>query len=298
MLNHLPFTALRTLESVVRLRGFGRAAEELNVTQSAVSQHVKLLEEWIGHRLLIRGPRETKATENGLAVAAAVAQGFGTVEQICGKLRTKQSRNNRGLKVAAPPGFGFVWLLPRLMAFDQKYPGIPVSLATDTFGRNFDVDENDITIRYGSDAVSGVYCERLLTETVMPVCTPKLADTLKSVHDLKNFTILQDEIHDTNNPPDWDFWAKEAGLKLPHFARTRKFGQSNMVVQAAIEGLGVTMGRSTLVNDAINDGRLVCPFGPAVASAMSYWFVCRHDALKDKAVGSFYDWLHQEVAGQ
>ncbi|NKB53783.1 MAG: LysR family transcriptional regulator [Rhizobiaceae bacterium] len=117
MLKTLPFNALRTLESVVRLQGFGRAADELNVTQSAVSQHIKLLEEWLGHQLLIRQNPHTLPTETGAMLARSIRDGFGAVELICDDLRNAKSSRNRGILVAAPPGFAFLWLLPRLLEF-------------------------------------------------------------------------------------------------------------------------------------------------------------------------------------
>ena len=107
-MKNLPFTALRTLESVVRLHGFGRAAEELNVTQSAVSQQIRALEDWMGHKLLFRGTGKTTPTDVGLRVAAAVLQGFGVVETVCDDLRDRRMDPKRGLALASPPGFGYI----------------------------------------------------------------------------------------------------------------------------------------------------------------------------------------------
>ena len=297
MLKTLPFNALRTLEAVVRLRGFARAAEELNVTQSAVSQHIKQLEEWLGHRLLIRRSRQTIPTEAGERLASATRQGFGGVELICDELRGSKKVTPNGLLLGAPPGFAFLWLLPRLLDFDDQYPDIPISLSTDPQSRDPNSAEADVYITYSSGGFPGLHTELLMTEQMSPVCTPDIAATIRDLDDLSEQTILQDHLESTGTPSHWDFWAKECDITLPGFKSTRKYGQANLVVQAAIQGLGVAMGRSPLVADATRDGQLVYPFPHFAHSQFSYWFVCQHEALKKKPVRAFLNWLHQEAIG-
>ncbi len=296
MLKTLPFNALRTLESVVRLSGFGRAAEELNVTQSAVSQHVKLLEEWLGHKLLIRHGRHTSATEAGLRLARATRDGFGGIELICGELRGAQKGNEVGIHVAAPPGFAFIWLLPRLLHFDEKYPDIPVSLSTDPVSRDPMSSKADLIISYSAGGFPGLHAEHLMAEEMSPVCRPDIAHTLKSVDDLADHVILEDSLDRPGLPSNWEFWGRETNSVLPKFARTQKHGQANLVIQAAIIGRGVAMGRCPLVADALRDGTLVHPFPETAKSQSSYWLVCRHEALDMPPVTAFRNWLHQEVA--
>ena len=298
MLKLLPFSALRTFEAVVRLNGFGRAAEEMNVTQSAVSQHVKALEEWTGHQLLIRGARKTVPTERGLQLALAVADGFGSVQQVCDELREKTEPRGNAVSVASPPGFAFVWLLPRLIEFDQKHPDIPVSLSTDVFARDFKADSADLVIQYSSGSFAGFQAEKLMDEVMAPVCSPELAKTIHSVEDLKKHTFLQDEVLMQGIQSTWHLWAEEVGVPLPNPKDIRKFGQANMVVQAAIQGVGVAMGRSPLVSDAIQDGRLVCPLPMPARSRNAYWVVCKKETLKNERVKLFRDWLLAEVASQ
>lgn len=296
MLKTLPFNALRTLEAVVRLRGFGRAAGELNVTQSAVSQHVRQLEDWLDQRLLIRKGRQTIPTEAGDRLAQAVRDGFGMVETLCHDLKSA-SESASGILVGSPPGFAFVWLLPRLLNFDAQNPEISVSLSTDPQARDPALGEADVFISYSAGGFPGLHAERLMTETMSPVCAPKLAERLKTVHDLAHLTILKDTLETSDHGSNWDTWAREQGLTMPRFARSRSYGQANLVVQAAVQGLGVAMGRSPLVNDALANGSLVQPFGISVPSQFSYWFVCRHSALKSPSVQAFRDWLHREAAG-
>jgi LysR family glycine cleavage system transcriptional activator len=174
MLKTLPYSALRTLESVVRLRGFGRAAEEMNVTQSAVSQHIKLLEDWLGHRLLIRQNPHTHPTENGARLAAAVRDSFTSIELICDEMRESPKLRRSGVLVAAPPGFAFVWLLPRLIQFDEQNPDVPFSLSTDPKSLDPAKSEADALIVYSAGGFPGMHAERIMAETMSPVCTPKL----------------------------------------------------------------------------------------------------------------------------
>ena len=298
MMKNLPFTALRTLESVVRLHGFGRAAEELNVTQSAVSQQIRALEDWTGHKLLFRGSGKTMPTDVGLRLAAAVLQGFGVVETVCDDLRDRRMDAKRGLALASPPGFGYIWLLPRLINFDERFPETPVSLSTDVYLQDCNANQADVMIYYGLGGFPGLHAELLMQEAISPVCAPEVAKTLGSIADLEHHTILRDALQNVGSPPSWEFWAEEAGFTLPQLPLSRQFGQANMVIQAAIQGLGVAMGRGPLVADAIAQGLLVCPFENVVASQFSYWLVCRHDALKSQKVRLFCEWLHEQTAAQ
>lgn len=299
MRSNLPFTALRTFESVARLRGFGRAAEELGVTQSAVSQHVKSLEEWLGRRLLNRAGGRTTATEEGARLAAAVADGFGQVAAVCNALR-ENGAENLTIGLSCLPGFAFNWLFPRLINFDQRHPEFPVSIMTSATLANFTDDEADIAIRYGLGGYAGLHVEKLMAERLFPVCAPVLLERgprLETPADLAGHTLLYDEIADIGgNPPTWDYWAQEVGAVLPKPVRARRFGQSNMVVQAAVRGFGVALGREPLVIDALRDGTLVRPFAGLVPSQFAYWIVCPAGALKSNRIRAIRDWLHDEVA--
>lgn len=298
MLGNLPFTALRTFEAVARLRGFGRAAEELGVTQSAVSQQVKSLEEWLGLRLITRGSGRITPTEDGARLAAAVAQGFGKVAALCRELRETRV-DSLSINLSCLPGFAFLWLIPRLIGFDQVYPRFPVSITTTATPATFTDDEIDIAIRYGPGGYAGLHVERLLEEMLFPVCAPVLLEKgppLRCAADLAAHTVLVDDVIDLGgSPPTWDFWAGETGATLPRPARTRRFGQSNMVVQAAERGLGVALGRSPLVADALARGTLVRPFPGEAVSHFSYWIVCPAETLALPRIRAFRDWLVDEA---
>ncbi len=298
MVNLLPYTALRAFEAVARLRGFGRAAEELGVTQSAVSQHVKSLEEWLGQRLLVRGGGRVSPTAEGSRLAGAVKQGFGLVTTVCTELRAAKGAP-LSLNISCLPGFAHVWLIPRLIGFDQLHPDIPVSITSTAALANFTDDETDLAIRYGLGGYAGLHVEKLMSETLFPVCAPSLlaqGPPLRSAEDLVRHTLLVDDVIDLGgNPPTWEFWARETGQSLPTPARMRRFGQSNMVVQAAERGLGVALGRSPLVADSLARGTLVKPFAGETVSQFAYWIVCPPEALKIPRIRDFRDWLLAEA---
>lgn len=298
MVNLLPYTALRAFEAVARLRGFGRAAEELGVTQSAVSQHVKSIEEWLGQRLLLRGGGRVSTTAEGARLADAVKNGFGLVNTVCSELRAAKGAP-LSLNISCLPGFAHVWLIPRLIGFDQLNPEIPVSITSTATLANFTDDETDLAIRYGLGGYAGLHVEKLLSETLFPVCAPDLlaqGAPLRTVEDLAQHTLLVDDVTDLGgNPPTWEFWARETGQILPRPARMRRFGQSNMVVQAAERGLGVALGRSPLVADALARGTLIRPLAGEAVSQFAYWIVCPPEALSVPRVRDFRDWLLHEA---
>jgi LysR family glycine cleavage system transcriptional activator len=297
---NLPFAALRTFESVARLRGFSRAAEELGVTQSAVSQHVKSLEEWLGCQLLLRGAGQARATEDGARLAHAVAEGFGAVATICQDLRVARG-SAPAIGLSCLPGFAVNWLFPRLINFDQRFPEYPVSIMTSASLAGFADDEVDLAIRYGLGNYAGMHVEKLMSERLFPVCAPSLLARLplREPADLAQHTLLYDDIADSGGtPPTWAFWAQELGITLPRPARTRRFGQSNMVVQAALSGFGVALGREPLVVDALAEGRLVRPFPEMVASHFAYWIVCPLESAASPRINAIRSWLHEEVARQ
>lgn len=300
MIANLPFAALRTFEAVVRLRGFMRAAEELGVTQSAVSQQVHALEDWIGCKLVIRGPGGATPTGDGQRVAAAVEQGFGVIAATCQDIRGKATPN-LSIRVKCLPGFAFLWLLPRLINFDRRFPEYQVSVIASPDQADPGAEDADISITYGDGRHPGFHVEPLMSERIFPVCAPSLLrlSPLANPDDLHNHVLLVDDIEETGGTlPDLAFWAASLGLSQPAPQRETRFGQSYMVVQAACHGLGVAIGREPLVIDALADGRLVRPFPELVTSDYRYWMVCAKGNRSSKRVEAVRAWLTEEVAKQ
>lgn len=295
MLKLLPFGALRTLEAVVRLRGFSRAAEELNVTQSAVSQHVKQLEDWLGLPLLFRRGRTVAPTEAGAQLAAATQDSFGNLSALCEDLRRQTHASSKGIVVASPPGFAFLWLLPRLLKFAEQHPDYTVDLSTDPQSRKISTTDADIVIDYGTGDAPGLHAEHLMDEQMTPVCAPDVGARITRLEDLAHEVILRDRPDAGITESNWDIWARAAGLGPQAFKTMRTFGQANLVIQAAIDGHGWAMGRTPLVADALAAGKLVQPFDIYVDAPSSYWLICHHETLGQEPVTQFLEWLRSEA---
>lgn len=301
MILSLPYSSLRAFEAVVRLGGFSAAAVELGVSQSAVSQHVKALEEWLGQELLVRGARQSAATRHGGLLAREIEQGLGGISDVCGRIR-ESSREDKTIVISCLPGFAFTWLFPRLLRFDLAHPDLSISIRTDTGTRPFNPTEADIGIRYGLDDYPGLQVDLLMDERLFPVCAPSLlkGDTpLIDTAALANHTVLEDEIRGPGaTGPSWEYWARACEVTLPKGMRMRQLGQSNLVIQAAIEGVGVALGREPLVLDALCDGRLVRPFAEITKSPMSYWLVRGKQTNESAKILEFLNWIRSEAQAQ
>jgi len=296
---NLPFASLRVFEAVVRIGGFRRAAEDLGMTQSAVSQHIRRLEEWLGRSLLIRGPRQSIPTADGLQLHEAVTNGLNIIGEACAALKIKNRRRDQPLMISTLPGFALKWLFPRLIRFDQSHPGIPVSVITDITPTDFTSDHETLAIRYGLGGYPGLHVEWLFGETLFPVCAPSLLERgppLDRAEDLVHHTILIDDaVSIQGRGPSWKSWLQAVGVDLEIEVNARHFGQANMVVQAAVEGLGVALGREPLVADELVAKRLIRPFPDIVPSDFAYYLVCPRDRLNDRRVVAFRDWLTEEA---
>ena len=300
MKNNLPFASLRTFESVVRLRGFGRAAEELGVSQSAVSQHVKALEKWLGARLVRRSGGVVIPTDAGQRLATTVGDSFGRVASLCNNLRASTGRR-AAITLACPAGLAQAWLMPRLAGFDQAHPDIPLSLRVTGSAPGLADESADLVIHYGPSSLPGLHCERLMSERIFPVCAPTLLEGGRALHrpaDLAGHTILHEDLSGLGgNAPGWDFWARQTGTTLPRPLRERTFNDATLIVSASVAGFGVGMGREAMVMETLTQGRLVRPFDGFAISEFSYWLTCLSGALTATPVSTLRDWLH-EIAAQ
>lgn len=292
-----PLSQLRAFEAAERLKSFTRAAEELGTTQSAVSHHVGSLELVAGTALFARRGRGVVPTAEGARLAGAVRDGLGRVAATLTQLR--RAGDARRVVVSAMPGFAVKWLFPRLIRFDEHHPGIDVDVAVSVQAIDFTTSEVDLAIRYGQSGTAGLHVEKLIGEVMAPVCSPRLRRglrPLRCVADLTRHVVLHDEVREVDGQePTWRRWLAAAGadgVAMPH---SRRFGQSNMVVDAAVDGLGVALGRSPLVAADLAAGRLVVPFGPPLDLGLGYYIVCPHQALTRSSVRSFVAWLRREA---
>ena len=291
-----PLNALRAFEAAARHLSFTRAAAELHVTQAAVSHQVKGLEEYLGLSLFKRQNRSLLLTDAGQAYFPALRDAFDTIDDATNKLKERDSGG--ALRVSTFTSFAAKWLVPRLGRFGAQNPDIEVRLAINDHISDMNADGIDVGIRYGTGDYRGLRVERLLTEEIFVVCSPRLLDgpiPLRSPEDLAKHTLLHDDL-----PEDWDTWLEAAGLDVtnPAFRTGRDIAinHSEMVLQAATDGLGVALGRSVLLADDLAAGRLVKPFDLELPAQSAYYFVCQQGAIERPKVRAFRDFLFAEAA--
>jgi LysR family glycine cleavage system transcriptional activator len=289
--------ALRAFEAAARLRSFTRAADELGLTQGAISHQIRALERLVGHALFDRERRQSTLTPRAEGLAVAIRDGLGRIAEAIEAVQ--RARAAPTIVVSVLPGFAVKWLFPRLIRFDQLHPDVQVDIAAgaqqgEAWG------DTDVAIRYGLGVHAGLQVDRLLRERLFPVCSPLLLQgrrPLRTPADLAHHTLLHDQVLAVGGtPPSWQVWLDAAGVGGVDATRGRRYGQSNMVIQAAIDGFGVALGRTALVHDDLKAGRLVCPFGPRIPADYGYYFVCRPSALLATPVAAFRKWLLAEAA--
>jgi LysR family glycine cleavage system transcriptional activator len=289
--------SLVVFEAVARRQSFTLASEELSVTQGAVSHHIKSLEKKLGVLLFLRLPRRTVLTADGERFAQAVRDGLDSITETAKALRSR--RKSPVLNVTVLSSFAFKWLFPRLLRFEELNPGIELRFNTTDELVDLAAGDSDAAIRYGGGRYPGLHVEQVLgEETMVPVCSPALLDhgpPLRRPGDLRRHILLHDEIPRIGGwQPGWDTWLVAAGVKLVDLGAGRRFGLAAATIQAALEGMGVALGRTSLVLDDLAAGRLVSPFGPAVKSRFNYYFVCPRERLDEPKLARFQQWLLHE----
>jgi LysR family transcriptional regulator, glycine cleavage system transcriptional activator len=290
-----PLNTLRVFESGARRLSFTRAAEELHVTQAAVSHQIKALEDWLGTPLFLRLNRGLKLTPAAERYLRDVTAALDLISSATGQLMRPDDR--RILSVAAFDSFASTWLLPRLKTFRRQYPDI--DLRVWSVDREVDVFERgdiDLEIRYGDGNWPELSATKLLDEEVFPVCSPALAagpPPLLSPGDLKRHTLLHDIM-----VADWNAWLDAAEVTDVDGERGPGFNHSYLVIQAAIDGQGVALGRSVLVADALARGELVRPFSISIPCAYSYYLVCTEPLTEDPVVAAFCAWITTQAEVQ
>lgn len=286
-----PLNALRAFEAAARHLSFTKAAEELHVTQAAISHQVKGLEDRLGVALFRRANRSLRLTEAGQSYLPAIRDAFDTIDAATTRLA---ARDRSGLlNVTCMPSFAASWLVHRLGRFRAVHPDIDVRLAPDERLTDFAREDVDIGVRYGKGHWAGLVAERFLTEDVFPVCSPALlkgAHPLRRPEDLRHHTLLHDDIE-----TDWRRWLVAAGVDGVDPTRGTHFTSSSLMLQAAVAGQGVALGRSALASNDLAEGRLVRPFEVSLPVEAAYYVVYPESYAGRKKVVAFRDWLMAEA---
>lgn len=286
-----PLNALRAFEAAARHLSFTRAAEELHVTQAAVSHQIRALEDRLGRKLFRRVGRNLFLTDAAQVYLADLRAAFDRIDEATRRL---EARDRGGvLNATVLPSFAAMWLLPRLGRFRAAHPEIDVRLSSDSEMVDFARSDFDIGIRTGRGRWPGLRSDLVLTEQLTVVCSPELARSvgLRTPRDLARTTLLHDEPRER-----WAIWFRRLGIDDIDPWRGPGFSHSNMVIQAAVAGQGVAVVGETLAADELRAGRLVRPFAETLPTDYSYYLVYLEAAAERPKIAAFREWILAEAA--
>jgi LysR family glycine cleavage system transcriptional activator len=291
---------IQGFEAAARNLSFTKAAEELLITQSAVSRQIKALEDHLGVALFERRQRALVLTENGHALYRVATDVLDRLQAAADQLRT--SGRTHQLSLTTTTGFASLWLIPRLQRFTRLHPDVDVSISATTAVINLERSLMDLAIRYCRPEDVPERATRLFGEEVVAVCSRSLlrdrVRPLKRPHDLEHHTLLHfDYAGAQASFLDWSTWLTSLGIGDLKPAGALHFSQYEQMIQAAISGQGVALGRQPLVNDLLQSGALMAPFRKAVVGSRAYFIVESEHAAAKPHVRQFAAWLLEEAKG-
>ncbi|UPQ87496.1 LysR substrate-binding domain-containing protein [Vibrio sinaloensis] len=294
-LHHL--AGLRYFEVAARLNSYSRAADELCISQAAVSQKIRQLEDGLGCKLFVRDGREMRLTEQGKILFRHVAQGF---ESIVSGLNQIQNEPVDGLLcVSSTPSFASRWLLPRLWKFSTQYPNIPIRIITSCDAPNLKQGDADIAIWQGEDldtpSGQNLHKEFLFEESIYPFCSPHLARTigLSEPKQLLNAWL----IHYESGGYPWQTWFAQAGVTMnKDSVQWMDVSTFDHAMNAVMAGHGACLASDSLANDYVERGLLIKPFEIGMTPGIQFNLFYDDESPRRKRIAAFANWLHNEIA--
>lgn len=286
----VPLNALRTFEAVARHLSFSKGAEELNVSTAAVSSQVRALEERLNQRLFRRQGRQITLTAAGRKLFPGVERGMRELRQAV--QRVDADRSEGVLNVSMMPAFLQKWLMPRLGDFRGRHPDIDLRVSADDGRVDFDRTDFHAAIRFGPGDWPGLLAEHLLSDWILPVCSPRYLerhDPIGSVSDLEHHDLLyvDSEV--------WNAWFRVVG-DHGRARRQKLLNDTPAILMAAEFGEGIALSRWSLVARDLAAGRLVRPVDTIVQTDWSYWFVMPPHHQDMPKVRTFHEWLRGECS--
>lgn len=293
MLRRLPpLNALKAFEAAARHESFTRAAEELCVTQGAVSHQVKALEAELGIKLFNRERQRLVITEAGREYLTVLRDSFDRIA--LGTERLIQRQSSGVITVSTSPDFAGKWLVNRLGRFAEAHPGIDLRISATLQHVDFAREDVDLAVRHGDGNWAGLDVVRLSSEQLFAVCSPKLLagrNRITKPSDVLKFPLLH--LDDSNA---WAKWFEAAGVEGAEHSHGPVLNRASMVIDAAIDGQGIALARTTLAATDLISGRLVRPFAEALRLSKTYWIVCPKATAALPKIATFRDWLLAEAA--
>lgn len=285
---------MRVFEAAARHNSFTGAAEELRVTQAAVSRQVAVLEAYLGFKLFKRLNREVQLTDIGIRYAQKVTRAFDIIESATDELPVVRP-SLRQLNVRVYSTFAQYWLIPRLSTFYAKHPNIQVNIHTSLDEVDFEKDDVHVWLHYGTVRQSNVTVEPFLGDTIQPACSPDFAKKLSKppkVADIADLPMLQ-TLH---RGRDWQAWLRFAGHPRLKSNKVRIFENSALAYQAAMDGLGIVIAQMAFIERYVAAGQLVTPFNLPLDRPHNYQLVYRSAGRGMPALEAFRDWLLNQGA--
>ncbi|MCF5169835.1 LysR substrate-binding domain-containing protein [Pseudomonas canadensis] len=278
-----PLPALHTFWVTAQCCNFTRAAEQLHITQGAVSRQIAGLESHLGYALFQRQARGLSLTDAGREWSLRAQQVFGllgeAVEQIGSRRQTLQLKASTCV---------MRWLLPRLMQWQKERPDVPVELTTTVaYTVDFRREQFDAAVIYAPIAEQTSAARHLFDEQLTPVCAPALLAGLHTPQDLQQQVLL----HPTRDERDWALWLKAAQTRLGNLSQGHHFETLDLAMTVASQGSGVAIGDSALIGEDLKAGRLVMPFELRVPTGMGYYLVYPPGAEPSAGLEALMDWL-------
>jgi LysR family transcriptional regulator, glycine cleavage system transcriptional activator len=288
-----PLNALKAFEDAARSESFTRASEELCVTQGAVSHQVKALEATLGIKLFNRERQRLVITDAGREYLNVVRDAFDRIA--AGTERVLQRQNAGVLTVSTSPDFAAKWLVYRLGRFAEAHPGIDLRVSATMHHIDFVREEVDVAVRHGDGNWSGLEAVRLCTEQLFPVCSPKLMSGRNRI--TKPSDLLKTSLLHLDDSKAWTQWFDAAGVAdAAETSHGLTLNRASMLIDAAVDGQGVALARTTLAAWDLINGRLVRPFDIGLKLSRTYWIVCPKATSTKPKVTTFRDWLLVEAA--
>jgi LysR family transcriptional regulator, glycine cleavage system transcriptional activator len=296
---------LRAFEAVARRLNFSDAADELHVTQSAVSRQIKGLEEELGAPLFTRGTRHVELTGSGSALLRVVAPWLDRLDANVRQIR--QSRGRRAVHLTTFPSFASLWLLPRIEAFQRAHPDLDIRVSANDRLVDLEDPEIDLALRHCKPSVAPPGAQRMFGEVMTPVISRGLADDihdgkappLHAASDLARFTLIEEDDHRASGAQlSWRPWLQAHGQEKLEPRRWIYLNYTYQQVQAALAGQGVALVRLALVAEQLQSGDLVEPFGVAgrAPSDYAYWLITTHAGQAREEVTQFCKWVSARAA--
>lgn len=286
-----PLTALTAFEAAARLASFTRAANELSVTQAAVSRQMRLLEDQLGCPLFVRMHRKIELTEKGKVLAAATQEAFDLVAASVAEI-TKDD-DGAELTIAATVAFSHFWLLPRISEFSRLYPDISLRIVTQDVMPNVESSGLDVAIRFGNGMWSDGQAELLFDDEIFPICSPDFARAAGNI-DTPSDLVTHPLISNVADDPTWTGWSEwlaSFSVELPKKKSGLRCSFYTEAIYAAIAGQGVALGWKRLVGDLLNQGSLVRVTGATVNTRNAYFVVIPKGRQQSDAAHCFLSWL-------